>query len=130
MSKHDDTAPNDLAKAPPQLTAAQARQKIIAGSEPNKVSHTFKGVSVELRQPTITQFLTTNQTAEGEERNQARVTIKMIIEYTYLEGTDDKLFEDADLDALLNMPMSGEFFEMISKMNDLLDIKVDSKVKN
>lgn len=122
----------DNVAEPKNKAAKSARAAIFASEEskPKTAEVTFKGVKLELRQPTVTKFLASNTAKEGEKPDMARTTIKMVIENAYLPGTNDLVFEDSDLDALAEMPMSGEFFTLINKMNELLDIKVEANVKN
>lgn len=115
----------------PYMTEAKlARQTIFADSKPKTAKVTFRGVDLELRQPSVTEFLNAQSNPEGEERSASKATIRMIVQFAYLEGTNDRVFEPSDVGVLEEMPMSGEFFRLIQAMNDLLDIKVEEQVKN
>ncbi len=113
-----------------KLTAKEARQKIFQESKSRVEYLTYKGIDLEIRQPTVSEFINSNTVEEGEKRDASKVSVAMLVRYTYLRGTDDRIFEDSDVDVLLASPMNGEFLQLIGKMNSLLDIKVEAEVKN
>ena len=124
-------AKNQVAEDMPfEHNVKSAREAIFANSKPKVVETTFKGVAIELRQPSVVSFLGSQDNASGEERSSAKMTIQMVVNNAYLLGTDEKVFEPTDVDTLLGMPMSGEMLQLIQKMSELLDIKVEEHVKN
>jgi hypothetical protein len=97
----------------------ELRQRILASRKPKSELVSFFGDSIELRQPTLHDILKIRQASE-DERNAA--IINTLVDYAYVPGTDEKLFEEADADAFLAMPFGADFqrvTEVLSKLTDI-----------
>ena len=84
---------------------------------------TLFGVEIELRQPTLATILE----ARGEDDEKTRTT-DVFINYSYVPGTDEKVFEDTDRETILNWPFNEDLIEVqvvIAKLTgvDLADIE-------
>lgn len=84
----------------------------------------FLGVSLELRQPTVEEFMN-SQTDDGR-----AFLVTMLIKYAYIAGTETKVFDPADYNQLVSMPMSASWTRLTQAVQNLMDIKVEEKVKN
>lgn len=104
---------------------SELRDKIFATKNTTLKSetYTFNGVLVEFRQPTTVGFME----ARDDGQNQL---INLMIRNSFIPGTNERVFEDADFETLSNMPMSKDVIEIIRIMNDVMDLKVEEKVKN
>lgn len=121
MAKLEET--EDSAKV---VNKASARDAIFAKKHTSiKKEHIiFNGVQLELRQPSVSQFM---ESQSGDDR---AFMVKFLIEYSYIAGTNEKPFEESDYDALVNMPFNASWTEVTRAIQNLVDIKVEDKVKN
>lgn len=96
-------------------------EKTIAHRIPLK----FNGMDLEWQRPSI-QELAEAQDA-GKDRN---FMVGMIINYSYIPGTDEKVFEDGDYAVIMKMPYSEEYGDAVGAIVKTLNLRVDEKVKN
>jgi hypothetical protein len=54
----------------------------------------------------------------------------LLIGYSYVPGTDERVFDESDYDDLVNMPLNSSFQAAVRQISETLDLKVDDKVKN
>lgn len=113
-------------EAAPPPTRDELRNKIFSAeyTEVKKEYLTFNGVEIELRQPKVSAFM---EQREGENRE---FFARFLIDNAYIPYTDEKVFDVADRDSLLEMPMNSSWTNAINAIQVLIDIKVDDKVKN
>lgn len=107
----------------------QLRDKIFTSDRAKPKSETleFFGADVELRQPTIGRILDLRDAAKEDSKFAA---MQMIIEYTYVPGTNERVFDEADLDALLGMPFGEDMTRMHQAIAKLTNINVEGLAKN
>jgi len=104
-----------------QRTRDQIRQAILQPRTPKKRIIEFLGADIELRQPTLEDIskLRTDQDDEGV----ARVAvIDTLVKYSYVPGTDEKVFEEGDADILLKQPFGPDFARVIETLTELTDV--------
>ena len=89
--------------------------------KPRSVIVNFMGADVELRQPKLGESLALGQ-LETEDR-----ALYMLIAYVYVPGTDEKLFEEGDIDMLREMPANEEFTALMNAVASLSDIEMQVK---
>lgn len=99
------------------------RASILATVEPKKEIVSFRGVEIELRQPNLEDFM-------NRDEAKPNTFVAFLISNAYIPNTDDKVFDDADYDVLVKMPMTKDVVGLVEKVNTLMDIKVEEKVKN
>lgn len=97
------------------------------------------GVKFELRQPTIGQrgeirnkSMKINAGAEDDERVQFDMfsfLLCAVVELTYVPGTDDRVFGEADYEALREMPAGGWFDKLSTEASALCNVKEDAVKK-
>lgn len=108
-----------------------SRQEIreaILGSKPKSTVVTLFGQEVELRQPTMGQMF-----AAQEKGTIAQKAARMIVQYAYVPGTDERIFEDGDEDALLSQPWGEDLINAqnaISKLNGIDNKALQAAVGN
>lgn len=86
----------------------------------------FHGAEVEIRQPVIGDII--NQSEKDGATAQAM--LKLIIKNTFVPNTDERVFEDADYDALVGMPLDESFNAIIDAITDITGVKVKEQEKN
>jgi len=109
------------------MTRDEIRSKIFSAeaAKPKTKRLLFFGTEVELRQPTIGAILDMQGT---EDRKQA--IINMMIQYTYVPGTNDPVFELADTETLLAMPWGEDFSRLNEAITELTGVNVEEEEKN
>ncbi len=85
---------------------------------------TLQGVDMEIRQPTIGSIL---EFREEEDRKVA--LLRMMVVYCFIPGTNIKIFEDADFDAIMSQPFDDSVMRLSEAIEDLtgLDLKATEK---
>ena len=104
------------------------RSKIFSAKNKHRKSKIidFMGEDVEVRQPTVKQV---QELAKEARKEDSDAVLLSIMEYCYIPGTDDKVFEDADRDSLLGLPV-GEWLNNLNKAIEEMtgvDVKVAEK---
>ncbi len=107
------------------LTRDEMRARIMKGVKPKSVETSFNGVTIELRQPTVGEILDAQ-----EETDRKRAITGMMVRYAYVPDTDERVFEMADLDALMNMPFGDDYIKLNEAINKLTGINVAEEEKN
>lgn len=100
------TATNGTAK----LTRDSIRAKVF-NTKPQSELITIFGVEVEIRQPSLRVIL---DAQSSEDKTYAMAN--MMISYCFVPGTNEKVFEVADIDGILELP----FGEDVSKINEII----------
>jgi hypothetical protein len=110
------------------VSSSELRQSIFKNAKkPQRRQYTFNGVQLEYVQPSIGSMYGKNENGDGPSK---AFIIKSMIDNTVAPGTDDRVFEDSDYDAIMEMPATGDLQEITKIITELLDLKVDDKVKN
>lgn len=107
----------------------ELRAKIFAEENRKQkvVPLTFFGVEMELRQPTFAQTLDLRDDAGGDEQNTA---ILILLNFAYVPGTNEKVFDPADYDQLVSMPMGRDMQDAITAVRRLTETFVDEGTLN
>jgi len=85
------------------------------------------GNIIEIRQPSVAQLQTLLDTSSESKKN---ASILSLIEFSYVPGTDDKVFDIADYDGLLNLPMGAWFTEFNTAWSELSDLNMEEAEGN
>ncbi len=93
------------------------RSAVLAEQKPRSKNIVFFGQEIEIRQPTLKAILD----AQQEDNRQIGVA-SMLINYAYVPGTDEKVFEDTDADQLLMLPFGENFVQVTKALEDLSDV--------
>ena len=111
---------NKKAEAVP-LTREQIRDQLL-GHAPKAATKilTLFGIEVELRQPMLGAILDAQETESNRERSAA-----MIIQYAFVPGTDERVFEPADREMILKWPFNEDVIALQEAIIELsgVDIK-------
>lgn len=121
--EHDEVAPQPI----PQPTAAELRAKIFGNAKkPERREFTFNGIQLEFLQPAIGELYSAN----GSNSEGKSFIVKAMIDNAVAPGTTDKVFNDADYDGIMEMPMSGDMASVAKIVTELFNIDVGEKAKN
>lgn len=77
------------------------------------------GMEIELRQPTLSAILDAQDIVDTKIR-----TANMIIEYAYVPGTGEQIFDMADQDVILNWPFGEELVNIQVAIAELSGVDI------
>jgi hypothetical protein len=104
------------------------RAKIFADGNriPQKRNITLFGEEVEIRQPTLAQINKLSKSADEK----TPAIVKIMIEYMFVPGTDEKVFDPADAAQLAEMPSGKWLNDMNNAIEELTGVDVKAAEKN
>lgn len=111
---------NKKAEAVP-LTREQIRDQLL-GHAPKAATKilTLFGIEVELRQPMLGAILDAQETESNRERSAA-----MIIQYAFVPGTDERVFEPADREMILKWPFNEDVIALQEAIIELSGVDIE-----
>lgn len=77
------------------------------------------GPKVEVRQPRVGDMIDGMDAPSGRHR-----IARMIINSCYVPGTEEKVFDEADFDMLMDMPAGSVYAGLIGAVESNIDLKV------
>jgi len=102
------------------VTRQELRDKLLGHApKPLRKELTLFGQDIELQQPTLRAILTAQNVEDTKERS-----IDMIIEYVYVPGTNEHIFEAGDREMILNWPFSEELIAIQLAIAELTGVDV------
>lgn len=88
----------------------------------------FEGASFEVRQPTIRERSELRErSVKGETLDILAFTVWSVIGQTFMPGTDQKVFEATDFDALASLPSGGLVDVLSGAISVLSSVSIDEK---
>ena len=99
------------------------RSKIFSRTKSKSIQVEFFGETLEIRQPSMRQLFS----LQADEENLARRAARMIIEYSFIPGTNDKVFDKADLETIENMPFGQDLRRLQDAITELTGIGDDAQ---
>jgi len=100
------------------------RTAILSAKPKKKVIELF-GQKIEIRQPQVKDILSIQESDSNLDR-----FFKVMLQYCYVPNTNEKVFEDADRDALAAVPFGPEFDALNLAISELIDIDVTGQEGN
>jgi len=94
--------------------------------KPQVFSLTFFGQKLELRQPSVDNIIKLSD----ESSNTTNNVVDILIEYAFIPGTTEKVFEKTDADAIKSLPFNKDFSAVIAGFKELTDINLEEEAKN
>jgi len=82
------------------------------------------GQDVEVRQPTLGQILNVR-----EDPDRRKAIIRLMIDYCFVPGTNERVFEEGDFESIIAMPFGDDLKAVNQAINKLTGIQVE-EVKN
>ncbi len=103
------------------LTRQEIRDKILGHApKPGTKLITLFGVELELRQPTLGAILIAQDTQDIKRR-----MTDMIIQYAFVPGSSEPVFEGADREMILSWPFGEDILNLQNAITDLTGINID-----
>jgi len=109
-----------------QLSRDELRAAIFANTKPKTLEVEFFGQKLELRQPTVGEV----EELQRDESDRKHTAINTLIRYAYVPGTEEKAFDDADIEALRALPWGKDFTNVVTSIAELTGIDIGSGEKN
>ena len=107
------------------LSKDQIRAKIFSKQNFATKRVDFFGTEVELRQPSLEDVLELQASPDTKD-----AIINALIKYTYVPGTSDPVFNNADKPHLLKLPFGKEFSALNDAIAELTNIDILGEEKN
>jgi len=97
----------------------EIRAKIFSGKNIRKEFLTLFGAEIELRQPSLGEMLDFQQMPDRK-----YAIAGMLIAYSFVPGTNEKVFEDTDVESILTLPFGPEMVEVSNAITRLTSVEV------
>ena len=88
------------------------------------------GQEIELRQPSVKDILALAEAVEEKDSKNSLFIVEMLIRYAYVPGTNERVFEEGDREAILQWPVGDWMKEIADKFNSLGTIDLEEARKN
>ncbi len=98
----------------------EIRSALLSTHQPRSEKVTLFGQEIELRQPTLQDVMKAQDTSDPAER-----AADMIIQYAYVPGTDERIFDEGDRQTILRWPFGPEFTELQQAITRLTNVNLD-----
>ena len=107
-------------KAPIEVTRQSIRDALLGHApKPEVELLVLFGVELELRQPTLGAILDAQDTEDTKTRS-----ADMIIQFACVPGTDERVFEPADREMILNWPFGDDLMALQRAITKLSGVDV------
>lgn len=91
----------------------------------HSITVNFFGADIELRQPTTGDII---RSIEDESRKMTLV--RVLLDYAYVPGTDEKVFEEGDIPVLEQLPYNSDMKALTKAIEAFTNILVGDAEKN
>lgn len=98
-------------------TREMIRNKVFAEKHNRVEIVNFFGADIEIRQMILADIISAQASTDRES-----AIIDTLVKYAYVPGTDEKVFEDTDADALKQLPFDGSFVALSEAMERLVKV--------
>lgn len=112
-------------KTDPVALREQMRGTIFSTRKARKEIVQFAGQNIEVRSPSLGAVMDSR-----DEPNTKRMIARMIVNYCYVPESDVKIFEEADIEAIIAMPFDEDFVRLNKAIQSLTGISVEAEIKN
>jgi hypothetical protein len=106
------------------MTRDQIRSKITSSpsTRPKRAIITFFDAEVEIRQATLASILEARGGDDLDPEAIANRSVMMLIDNMYVPGTDEKVFDEADIDFIRGLPMGGDLAKAMEVMTQMTQV--------
>lgn len=110
-----------------QATRDELRKKIFStkNKQFQKEGLILFGQNLEMRQPSLGMIL-----AAQESENRAKAVVMLLVNHCYVPETDEKVFEEGDVEMILSMPFGDDLLRANQVIEKMTSIDVMSAEKN
>lgn len=93
------------------------RAEVFKSRKPASKVITFMGEKIELRQPTLGSIID----ASNQENRQAGI-IDTLVNYAFVPGTDELVFEETDAPSFKAMPFGADFQRVAKTLEEITEV--------
>lgn len=114
------------------MTRDQIRAKVL-GTKPKVDTAMLYGAEVEIRQPSLDVIMDARQAIFNGDSDLKTQTLDVLIRYVYVPGTMEHVFEEADREALLELPFDNDLNKLSEKINSMMGLNaklVEEKIED
>jgi hypothetical protein len=97
----------------------QIREKVLGAVKAKSIEVDLFGITIELRQPTLKSILE----AQEVESTTARMA-QMIVNYAHVPGTDEHVFDEADIPMILSWPFGDDLMRLQKAITTLTGVDI------
>jgi hypothetical protein len=112
----------NMADQPTKSIRDQLRTAIFSNNAVATKRIMFFDAEIEIRQPSTGEVLATK-----DDDNSQRGLVSILVRYAYVPGTNEKVFEEADADAILALPFGPDMLRVNEAIAELTKIDVAGK---
>lgn len=100
---------------------------VLLGKTPKAKSVAIEvyGVKLSLKQPRFGDIMTAR-----EEPNPAKRAVELIIQYAYVPGSEDRVFEDTDMEMILRWPFGEDLVRLQNAIAELTGLNIEAEEAN
>lgn len=91
----------------------------IFSTKPETREVPFNGTKIELRQPSLDDVMNLQDASKDDKKGAAITTI---IQYSYVPGTEERVFEETDRDIIAQLPFNKDVKGLFDTVNELLGL--------
>lgn len=108
-------------------TRTELRARIFAAENTTrkKIKLTFFNAEIELRQPTAGDIL---RYMENDARSLNLISV--LLDYAYVPGTNEKVFEEGDVETLKQLPFNEDMQQVTKAIEQFTNVMVGQAEKN
>ena len=99
------------------------RKKIFQNRKRDSRMNNFFDEELEIKQPSVKELM------DFQDINDRESIVQILIKQAYVPGTNEKVFEDADKDTLMEMPAGSWIGELNNAIQDLSGLRSDDELK-
>lgn len=128
---NDTTNTTEIAGTNETQTKPHSKSAIraaILGMKAKSELVTLFGAEVEVRQPSLGVIMDSRERMFSGETDLKSQTVDMIIRYVFVPGTNEKVFDEADRDELIQLPFSNDINKLSTTLNRIMGVDA-SEVK-
>lgn len=116
---------SDTPQKTPQLSDRDRIRSQIFGAKPQVEKTSIFGASVDLREPPMSVVLD----FQASDDRKAAVAM-MLINYVYVPGTDEPVFDEADVEGIMALPFGKDISALQTKILALLGVSPTAEDKS
>lgn len=111
---------------PKKVTRDEIRSKVFSAESmtPKKKTIDFFGSQIEIHQPLMGEILKLRSEDEEERRS---AVLDTLVSYSYVPGTNERVFDDTDVESFKNMPWGPDFTKVMEAFGELTGINFQGR---
>lgn len=99
------------------VTKDEIRSRFLSSKPTSRIITLADGDEVEIRQPKVGPQLDLATIEDQKQR-----MLRMFVDNVYMPGTNERVFEEGDYAALVELPAAGDYQKIMAALTDLMDL--------